>query len=115
MNSPVNSISLAQLNHKAIILDFGSLSCGVCIESLPRLNQLQAKYKNDLQIFWVTEDSPERLKKFIATNRVVKGVKIPILANAKQLYQYFPPEGGYVPAEVWIGSDGTVKAFTRLT
>ena len=110
INSPVSSISLQHLNHKIIILDFGGTTCTGCVIALPGLNALQQKFNDHLQIFWVTNDPPDRLRRFIANNKIGKSVEIPMLAQDTLLTKYFPH--AETPYEVWIDQDGTVKAFS---
>ncbi len=42
-----NKVSLSALRGKYILLDFWFIGCGACVESIPTLNALQAKYKNN--------------------------------------------------------------------
>src|ERR1700744_1914333 len=57
VNAPYNHITTGDLKGKLILLDFGDITCGSCVLGLTQLNTLQQKYKNNIQIFWITDDS----------------------------------------------------------
>ncbi len=55
--------TLGDLKGKAVILDFWATYCPPCLEAIPHLNDLQAKYKADgLEIIGMHSDSDDRLK-----------------------------------------------------
>lgn len=59
---------LGDLKGKVVVLDFWATYCPPCLEEIPHLNELQAKYKDNLQIVGLhvggTEDEP-RIPEFV--------------------------------------------------
>lgn len=54
---------LGDLAGKVVVLDFWATYCPPCLEAIPHLNDLQAKYKDDgLEIIGMHSDSDDRLK-----------------------------------------------------
>lgn len=60
-----------EVGKKAILVEFWAVWCPPCKESIPRLNRLQVKYKDQLAIVGVTApdsrgNSPSAIRKFVA-------------------------------------------------
>jgi thiol-disulfide isomerase/thioredoxin len=65
-----NTISSADLENKVIVVNLWGTWCKPCIQELPDLNDIYAKYKDDHRImfFAIAEprmDSPEKIMKFL--------------------------------------------------
>ncbi len=66
------TISSADLENKVIVVNLWGTWCKPCVQELPDLNELYAKYKNDHRIVFLAIaepkiDSPEKIKKFLET------------------------------------------------
>jgi thiol-disulfide isomerase/thioredoxin len=109
INHPSKSAKISDFKDKLLILDFMNTYCGNCIEALPRLDTLQKKYFNRLQIIVVSNETATRMQVFLKNNVIAKEVSLPFVAGDKALNSLFPHE--FVPHEVWIYK-GTVKAIT---
>ena len=67
LNAPVKSISLNALKGKIVLIDFWATWCSPCVEAMPHLMELQAKYPNKLQVITITDEKAARIKQFLAS------------------------------------------------
>jgi len=93
---------------KLLVLDFMSTGCVPCVAILPKLDSLQAKYRNQLQIILVTPDEKARVQSFVKRH---PQLQLPVVAADTVLGKLFPHE--YISHVVWIDGTGTVKAITH--
>lgn len=116
-NYPASKIRIGDLKGKLVILDFWGTWCGSCIHSFPKLDSLQKKYKNKLQIILVnsitgTGDTRQMIETFLKKWRSKTGRPF-VLTYAIEdtlLTKFFPHV--YLPHYVWIGTDRKVLAIT---
>jgi thiol-disulfide isomerase/thioredoxin len=98
-------LSLADAHGKVILLNFWATWCGPCRAEIPDLIELQAKYKDRLQIIGLTVDDQDAG----AVEKVVKetGINYPVaLASAEVRFKY----GGIaaLPTSFMLDSEGRV-------
>jgi len=120
MNTSANYRDLEAIikNKKLVVLDFWNSSCSVCIELLPHLQQLQDKFKDQLQIVLVNTQSKrfhdDRLKIEAILKRSYErtGIKIqmPVIYDCTALDKFFP--ASRLPQEVWLNKKGLVLGVT---
>lgn len=108
-NYPVSQSNFSQLKNKLIILDFMNTGCASCIAALPRLDSLQKKYGDQLQIFLVTSQPEAQVQSFLKRKNIIN-LHLPIIAEDTLLSQLFPHQ--LISHIVWIGADKKVKAIT---
>lgn len=107
------SVNASKLKGKHVILDFWSKSCGSCIASFPKVNELQRKFKDDLKVILVGfNDRPELIKKLYELQRAKHSLDLTIAYDTAIFTQF---EIGPVPLLVWIDEAGTVRAVTNGT
>lgn len=96
--------SLNDFDGKVVLLDFWIFHCGACQDSVPRLNALQAKYKNkDFKLLTVNiADSPKLIDLFVKKAKP----KFPILYNGKDLAEKYGVTA--YPTAILIGKEGNV-------
>lgn len=115
LNYSKESIRLTEFKGKAIILDFWATWCSPCVASFPKMDSLQSKFGDRLQILSVTyqdRQTVDLLFKKMNRNSAHK-IKVPAtVINDKWLSRLFPHTA--LPHYVWIGSDGVVKAITDM-
>lgn len=106
-NHKLNTI--AELAGKVVILDFFNSGCLACLKSVPVMDSLQEKFKDQIQIIMVTDNTDKEVQKFF--NRLPKLPAFPIIINDSNFYSRLFPHIGD-PLHVWIDQKGIVKAIT---
>jgi uncharacterized protein (TIGR03435 family) len=101
------SASLSDFNGKVVILDFWATWCGPCISSFPKLETLQAKFGNQLQILTITDDPEERITRFLSKRKLSLPI---VLDNNRSIASSFPHRS--IPHLVIIDKNGLVSAIT---
>lgn len=111
MRSSEGTINWDMLDDKVIVLDFFETSCSSCIQSMPKLQQIQNSLGNKLKIFTVGWQDRASLEKFFNSNKFLKDneVYLPVIYNDSYLKEKFPHKG--VPHVVFIYK-GKVMAIT---
>lgn len=114
-NYPASTIQLSRFKGKLLILDFWSTWCGSCIEAFPKMQQLQTKFKDQLQVLLVNTymgDNIKKVKPFFTRqkDRTGKTIELPYSLQQSALAQYFPHK--FVPHYVWIDQKGKIIATT---
>lgn len=109
------STTLSAYKGKLLILDFWASWCGTCLAQFPKLDSLQAKYKDRLSILLIssvnTKDNTDRMLKVLNGKLAeTKPTQLSSLINDNQLMKMFPHQ--YLPHYVWIGVRGEVLAIT---
>src|SRR5690606_37177201 len=102
--------NFGSLQGKAIILDFGKTTCVPCIRSLTLIDSLQKEFGNELQFFFVTDESRSVVDRFVNNNLIGKRIEIPIISEDSILRNLFPYLSS--PHEVWINKNRVISAFT---
>ncbi|MFZ6663391.1 TIGR03435 family protein [Peijinzhouia sedimentorum] len=108
LNYSSNDLQLSEIEGKVIILDFWATWCAPCIASFPKLEEIQEKYKSELQIITITSDSNERILKFLEN----RDMNLPIAIDpSRKIVEYFPHRS--IPHTVVIDKNGIVQAVTN--
>ena len=107
LNSPVASSSFQQLKDRLLIVDFFGTWCVPCVRALPKLSVLQEKYKGQINILLVSEESQLKLENFIKkqTNFI-----FPVVVDEEKNFitRFQPPS---YPYTVIVGKNGKVIAI----
>ncbi|WP_300601959.1 TlpA disulfide reductase family protein [Niabella sp.] len=111
INYPSKTAQLSDFRSKLVILDFWATTCTGCVAALPRLDSLQNKYKDQLQILLITYEDEARVTRFFKTNPIGKKINLSTVMLDAVLKEQFPHK--YLSHEVWIGADKKVLAITE--
>lgn len=103
---------LADLKGKAVILDFWATYCPPCIEEIPHLNELQAKYGADkLQVVGLNVGGPEDRPKIPAFAKQLK-ISYPIAFPEDALLSFVTGDDDRIPQTAVFDRDG--KLIIRI-
>jgi thiol-disulfide isomerase/thioredoxin len=114
LNHKDKEVTLSAFRGKAILIDFWAAHCQPCIAQFPKLQAIQDKYKEHLQIITITNDSLQNIIELFR-NISYKGFRL-LTATAglnntnDSLFFAFPHK--YIPYYVWIDKNGVLKALT---
>lgn len=102
-------VTLQSLAGKVVLLDFWATWCGPCRQSLPNLEKIRHRYKDNPKVafFAVSVDQPETDNKELVKTFEQLKVNIPILRDPKQSAAALQFTG--IPALFVIGADGVVQ------
>lgn len=109
-----NTLNLADLGAKLIIIDFWATWCSPCVAMIPKIDQLQKKYHGDVQFISVSYQKEEEVLPFMnkMEERDHVNYQVPLITNDNTLRKLFPHQT--LPHYVWIGANGVVKAITEM-
>lgn len=108
LNYTSPSSSLNNLKYNLTIIDFFGTWCVPCVKALPNLSQLQNEFKNSVRIFLVSNETEERLSKFI---RLHNTFSFPVVVDDENKFtRLFQPPS--YPYTIVLDSSGTVIAVT---
>ncbi|MCJ0743256.1 redoxin family protein [Pedobacter montanisoli] len=105
LNASSKSFKSADFKDKIIWIEFWATWCGPCISAMPHLEQMQAKYKDKLQVITVTNEKEERIRQFLKNKPFKLWFAID---GAEQLRKYFP--FAVIPHSILIDTEGNLFA-----
>jgi thiol-disulfide isomerase/thioredoxin len=107
INSSASSSSFQNLNDRLLVVDFFGTWCAPCVRALPKLSALQKKYKDQVRILLVSDESIEKLTSFISKqNDFIFPV---VVDEAKIFTKYFQPPS--YPYSFIVDKNGRVIAI----
>ena len=115
LNASYKTTNIYAFSDKLLLIDFWATWCAPCIKEFPKLDSLQAKFKDRLQVLLVNNpksgDDEKKINELLEKKRTPSGKKfsLPIILNDEQLAKWFPHFG--IPHTVWIYK-GKVVAIT---
>jgi thiol-disulfide isomerase/thioredoxin len=110
INYKTSSTRISQFKSQLLILDFWATWCAPCIGSFPKLDSLQKKFSNKIQILPVTYEDSILVTKFL--NRMVKSIGIlpATVTNDYILSKVFKHSS--LPHYVWLDSNRKIVAIS---
>jgi thiol-disulfide isomerase/thioredoxin len=107
---------LFEFKGKFIILDFWATWCSSCVNSFPKINQLQYLYQDKLQFLLVntssSQDSEKGLRNFVDKLTLPFGAKFRLPSIISDTFAAFLFPHKMIPHYVWIDDKMEVKAIT---
>lgn len=107
LNAPVKSTSLNQLKGKVVVIEFWATWCGGCIVAMPHLKELQKKFPDQLRILSVSDESEERIRKFLSKKPSIVWFASDTTQQVSNVFPY-----RLIPHTVVISPDGKLVANT---
>lgn len=112
LNHSKETIALSEFKDQFLILDFWTTYCVSCIQSFPKLNQIQDQYQGEVKILLVSEYGDlQHNQNFFESRKGDKRINLPSIVGDSVLKELFPHRG--VPFVVWIDGNRIVRAFTN--
>jgi thiol-disulfide isomerase/thioredoxin len=109
INHPTTSVNISDFKEKLVILDFWATWCTPCVASFPKLDSLQKKFKNEVQILPVTSEGKQKVTIFLQKMKLVKTLLPATATEDSILEKLFRHQ--VLPHYVWI-KNGNVIAIT---
>ncbi len=103
------TLTSADLKGKWIILDFFSKGCSACFQSLPKTNELQQKFKGQLDIILVGNKTGDDLSDIFEKFRLKQNLNLAVAYERDLLVKWGINS---FPFLIWIDGSGVVKAIT---
>jgi thiol-disulfide isomerase/thioredoxin len=110
LNYVDTSLNLSKFRGRLVILDFWNHTCKGCIASFPKLDQLQKRFGDSIQIVLVNPESREATKKLFAKFKSIFIPDLPMITGDRILTNYFPTT--HNPYHVWIDQKGVIRSLT---
>ena len=110
LNYRDSTITVSEQTGIPLLFDFFSTWCGACRAGLPRLDSLQKKFKDRLQIIVVSPEPTAKIEEYLKKDPVARTLTLPFVTADTLLMQYFPHN--LWPHEVWIDRSKNVRAIT---
>lgn len=107
LNSPFKQINVDKLKGKVIWLEFWAPWCSPCVKVMPHLQELQKKYKNQLQVITITTEKQTRVKQFLSNRPSSLWFCIDTTDSFRKSFPY-----SIIPHSVLIDQAGNVVATT---
>jgi thiol-disulfide isomerase/thioredoxin len=110
INYKDSATTLSSFGDKLIILDFWNIHCTSCIRMFPLEDSLQAMFPNDVQFILITEDTKEKVARFLSNYNGIqkKPLSLPIITNDLVFGKLF--RFTYIPHYVWLAPNGLILA-----
>ncbi len=106
LNNNNQELSIQELKGKVVILEFWATWCGSCLPVMKKLDSLQAKFPNQLEIVSISTESRTRLEKYVANTNTKLKIAIDTIHQKKFPYRT-------IPHSIIIDKNGIVKAITN--
>lgn len=107
LNHTSTTSSFQAFKTKLLIVDFFGTWCVPCVRALPKLNALQEKYKKEINIILVSEESQKKLEVFLKKQN---SLQLPIIVDEeKNFIRSFQPPA--YPYTVVVGTGGRIIAI----
>lgn len=111
VNHSSTTVRLSDFRGKLLIIDFWATWCSPCIAAFPKMHSLSEKFKNNIQILAVTEESKAVVTSFFDKIKKTKTIPVPVsVTDDKKLSQLF--FHATIPHYVWIDGTGKIIAIT---
>lgn len=89
---------------KIVLLNFWGTYCPPCIKEFPDLKKLEAKFPEDLVVIAISDESPEKIKRFVSRT------ESPSIIGWKRNYDWINPEK-FLPLSIIIDKGEVKKRF----
>jgi uncharacterized protein (TIGR03435 family) len=110
INYKSEKLALSELKGKFVIIDFWGTFCIPCINAIPKMEALQKKFGDNLQVLMVAIDGFQKANQFYETRQKISKPMFLPSAISRKFFKYFQIKE--LPSYVWIDDQGYIKAIT---
>ncbi len=110
INYPQQTVKLSAFKGKSVILDFWATWCQPCVAMIPKMEELQNKFPDQLQVVMVNNEEVAKVKSFFTKMGQFGKYDLPNALDNKAIFSQFGV--GVLPHYVWIDKQGIIKAVT---
>jgi peroxiredoxin len=108
VNHSKSTLNLREAKGKILITEFWGTWCGPCIPYLEHLSELQKKFKDDIVVVGISDDTEARLNNFL----LKRPVSLPLVSDPmNKSYQFFKVPA--VPRTFVANREGKIIAITH--
>jgi thiol-disulfide isomerase/thioredoxin len=112
LNYTDSILRMQEVKGKLIIFDFWSFWCAPCLSNFKKIDSLQNKYRDRIQIILVNRDTKEETIEFLKKRPKLKiPSNIPLITSDTLLNQQFAHVG--VPFYAWVNEQGKLIYLTH--
>ena len=104
LNTDQQPFNLENVN-KPIIIEFWATWCSPCLPAMSKLEELQERFSDEIEIITVSTDNKKNLSKYIENTNT--SLRIAFDSTHNKIFHY-----QYIPQTVLIDKKGIVKAIT---
>lgn len=101
------TVNFNQSQDKPILINFWATWCAPCIAEMPDLNDLYQTFRNDVDFYFVSQENPEVLQKFLKS----KNYDLPVFIQQTRLPK--PLENNSIPSTYLINPQGKIIAKAK--
>lgn len=101
------SFNVKQSQGKPVIINFWATWCAPCLAELPELNDLYKNYKDKVDFYFISQEDPEILQKFLK----IKKYNLPVFTQVSKAP--FPLENNALPSTYLINKNGKIVALAQ--
>ncbi|RRO25117.1 TlpA disulfide reductase family protein [Flavobacteriaceae bacterium 14752] len=101
------TVNLNQSQNKPVFINFWATWCAPCLAEMPDLDELHKTFKDDVDFYFVSQESEKVLNKFITS----KKYNLPVFIQQSQLPQ--PLNNDAIPSTYLIHPNGEIIAKAK--
>jgi thiol-disulfide isomerase/thioredoxin len=106
---PKKQAAIRDFRGKWLLLDFWDVNCGACIRTFPRMNRIQQKFGNQLQVMMVgVQDAENKIQPLFAKYRKGEHLIVPCAFDSGLAERL---DLGYMPHTIVIDDKGIVRSI----
>ncbi len=103
------SINLKQSQGRPVLINFWATWCAPCLAELHELNALYQKYKDEVDFYFISQENPDILQKFLK----IKSYDLPVYVQVSKAPSLL--ENNALPSTYLINSKGKIVALANKT
>lgn len=100
---------ISDFRGKLLILDFWATWCGPCVSAIPKMDSLQRRFADQLQILMVSSEDKAVVNRFYERVRKQRSIVLPSVTGENELKSYF--KYNLIPYYIVVDAKGIIRAI----